>query len=1044
MTDLYAISRQIYSAKLGTQTMPDTIEVRIDTPITVDSLFNGNGTTIKAYRMSGATPLPANEAYTIDGGAIIFTTPHSPYRVEVLPAISAFPTYPANVVTFYRVHPRNAAAPSLTLHPQGASYTVGQTANALSVTATSPDGGTLTYQWYANDEANNASGGSPIPGANAASYTPPTATVGAVTYRVSVTNTNPAAIYSTTAHATSDTARIVVTAAGLVNAQAPAITTQPQDYAGNIGTPATALSVIATSPDGGTLSYQWFRHTANSNAGGNTIAGATQPTYTPPTGSAGTAYYYVVVTNTRNSATGEKTASTLSHPAAVNVQPAAAALPLITSHPQNATLTRNDKAILWTEALTTDGGTLSYQWHRNTTNNNSSGTPIAGANTSTYAPPTTTTGVLYYYVTVTNTNNNATGTKTASTTSNTATLTVNALVNATVPTIIAHPQSNAYNVNTTATALSVSTSRTSSDELSYQWYSNSVNSNTGGTPVGSNSETYTPPTSAAGTTYYYVAVTNTNAAATGEATATTKSHTATITVNALVNAAKSDILTQPRDTIYNVGAIAIDLYVAVEGSKDGGENSYQWYRNTINSNAGGSPVGGNSMSYTPPVISSGTTWYYVDITNTNEALTGLKTATTRSLPASIRVTSNAAYPIIDAHPPQEATYNAGEAAADLSVIAHSPDGGTLSYQWYRHAENTNIGGTLISGATQATYTPPTAAAGTTYYYVAVSNTNEAFADVQTQTILSYTATVTVNALVNASAPTFDTHPQDAVYNVGEAAMPLSVSASVAGGGALSYQWYSNTTNTNAGGTPISGATQTTYTPPTAAAGTTYYYAAVTHTNNNVTGVKTAAATSLTATVRVNALVDADAPLITAHPHDTVYTVGVTAEALTVEASAADGGTLTYQWYSATASGATDGTPIPGETFAGYIPPTTETDTTYYYVIITNTNAAATGAQTATATSDTARVEVKVPDGVEALAAHALRVYPNPITDGRLYVETDALKPGEKIALYNVTGTLAGTYEVTGRITLIDVSLLPRGIYIVKAGSRATKVIYSGI
>jgi hypothetical protein len=45
----------------------------------------------------------------------------------------------------------------------------------------------------------------------------------------------------------------------------------------------------------------------------------------------------------------------------------------------------------------------------------------------------------------------------------------------------------------------------------------------------------------------------------------------------------------------------------------------------------------------------------------------------------------------------------------------------------------------------------------------------------------------------------------------------------------SYQWYSNTSNSNAGGTIIYGATTNSYTPPTTAAGTTYYYCSVTAT-----------------------------------------------------------------------------------------------------------------------------------------------------------------------------------------------------------------------
>ncbi|MCP9751630.1 hypothetical protein, partial [Ferruginibacter sp. HRS2-29] len=46
-----------------------------------------------------------------------------------------------------------------------------------------------------------------------------------------------------------------------------------------------------------------------------------------------------------------------------------------------------------------------------------------------------------------------------------------------------------------------------------------------------------------------------------------------------------------------------------------------------------------------------------------------------------------------------------------------------SYQWYVNATASNTGGTLIPGATSATYTPPNTPAGTFYYYCVVTNSN---------------------------------------------------------------------------------------------------------------------------------------------------------------------------------------------------------------------------------------------------------------------------------------------------------------------------------
>lgn len=69
--------------------------------------------------------------------------------------------------------------------------------------------------------------------------------------------------------------------------------------------------------------------------------------------------------------------------------------------------------------------------------------------------------------------------------------------------------------------------------------------------------------------------------------------------------------------------------------------------------------------------------------------------------------------------PQAATKNLGESLT-LSVTATSPDSGSLKYQWYKNTENKTEGGTAISGAINATYTPEQNE-GTYYYYVGVWN-----------------------------------------------------------------------------------------------------------------------------------------------------------------------------------------------------------------------------------------------------------------------------------------------------------------------------------
>jgi|GEM_PF-3376959 len=101
--------------------------------------------------------------------------------------------------------------------------------------------------------------------------------------------------------------------------EAPVIDPQPiasltgWTYGDAVAAASRTLSVAATVSDGGTLSYQWYSNTANSNSGGTEIDDATGTSYTVPDGTgtnAGTHYYYCVVTNTLSGGTN-KTASSV-------------------------------------------------------------------------------------------------------------------------------------------------------------------------------------------------------------------------------------------------------------------------------------------------------------------------------------------------------------------------------------------------------------------------------------------------------------------------------------------------------------------------------------------------------------------------------------------------------------------------------------------------------------------------------------------------------------------------------------------------------------
>jgi len=163
----------------------------------------------------------------------------------------------------------------------------------------------------------------------------------------------------------------------------------------------------------------------------------------------------------------------------------------------------------------------------------------------------------------------------------------------------------------------------------------------------------------------------------------------------------------------------------------------------------------------------------------------------------------------------------------ITLTASGTPGTGEVWYWQDAADGT---ATTESGATKNVNT-----AGT--YYIRSYKASE--------TCWSAATSVTVNAedfYTPCETPHISVDPNsaEATYNRGDAATALSVTASVSDGGTLSYQWYSNTTATNSGGTLISGATSRDNTPSTAVAGTLYYYCVVT---NTLAGHSAASATS---------------------------------------------------------------------------------------------------------------------------------------------------------------------------------------------------------
>ena len=151
-------------------------------------------------------------------------------------------------------------------------------------------------------------------------------------------------------------------------------------------------------------------------------------------------------------------------------------------------------------------------------------------------------------------------------------------------------------------------------------------------------------------------------------------------------------------------------------------------------------------------------------------------------------------------------------------------GGGLEYQWYSKTDNSDPvtnPGNLISEANSASFTPPsnTPVLESYYYYVVVTGN----CGVETSSLSGeYVATEPETTIIDDPSTTDvtecagDLFPELVVSAIGETDPDTYPE--------VTYQWFSNTTDSNTDGTLIEGATSSTFTPPSDTVGTLYYYA----------------------------------------------------------------------------------------------------------------------------------------------------------------------------------------------------------------------------
>ncbi len=347
-----------------------------------------------------------------------------------------------------------------------------------------------------------------------------------------------------------------------------------------------------------------------------------------------------------------------------------------------------------------------------------------------------------------------------------------------------------------ATFSELSVSASGVGTLSYQWFSNNNPSKTGATTVGSNTNTFTPPSNEIGTKYYYVEVTS------GCSPIATSSF-----MEATVEPITT-IVTEPSD-IDDVECFG-DGFDPLSVVATGADLTYQWFAKPDNSDISLDPgvavSGANSSSFTPPSTPIGINYYYV-------VVTGFCGSVTSELSGEHRV--NPPITVIDIQPSaDDENVCQGGSFPELTVLASGE--GTVTYRWYSNTTPNNTGGTLIPGATDPNFTPPSSSVGTLYYYATGSSN---CGTVPTNVSGAFTVTPLSEIL--------DEQLGGQEICIDNSFSPISIDA--VGTGTLNYQWYSNTSAVadilGAEVIEISGASSNSYTPPTTL-GTLYYFVKV--------------------------------------------------------------------------------------------------------------------------------------------------------------------------------------------------------------------------
>ncbi|MDZ7880082.1 MAG: hypothetical protein U5L45_20560 [Saprospiraceae bacterium] len=629
--------------------------------------------------------------------------------------------------------------------------------NTISVTTTGGSG-TITYLW---EQSATGTGGwsaasTSASANNLAVYTPPSTTAGTTYYRVTISASGNDCQPITSANST------VIIRTDL------AITAQPVnvDECVNGNLPIS----VTTTGGSGTITYLWEQSatgtgawsSASTSASANNLA-----VYTPPSTTAGTTYYRVTV-----SASGNDCQPITSANATVIIRTDLA----ITAQPID--IDECAGGTLPISVTTTGGsGTITYSWEQSATGTggwSAASTSASANNLAVYTPPSTTAGTTYYRVTI-----SASGNDCQPATSATSTVIIRPNL-----AITAQPINVDECVGGTNT-ISITTTG-GSGTVTYLWEQSATG--TGGwsaastTASANNLATYTPPSTTAGTTYYRLTI-----SASGNGCPPVTSTNATVVIRPDLA-----ITAQPVNVDECVGG---NNTISVTTTGGSGTVTYLWQQSATGTggwSAASTTASANNLAvYTPPSTTAGTTFYRVTVSASGNDCQPITSAnSTVIIRPDLAITA------------QPANITECIDGTDVLTVVVTGGSGTITYLWEQSATGTggwSAASTAVTANNLASYTPPSAAAGTIFYRVTILAGNNGCGP-QTST----TATVIVNPKPTISISV----PVNTICVGGN----VTLNAMVAGGVGCTIQWQ-NTAVTPVNWQDIPGENAPSYTTP---------------------------------------------------------------------------------------------------------------------------------------------------------------------------------------------------------------------------------------